>query len=150
MFKTLLSIWPPYLFSGIKVDYVSSDYRLVVVSLRQTFYNRNHFGTHFGGSLFAMTDPFFMFMVLHNLDSQKYFVWDRSAKIDFLKPGKGVVQGKMTLTQEQLDDIKQRTTSGEKYEPTFQAEITDEEGAVVARYSKTIYVRLKPKFRQAS
>ena len=30
-------------------------------------WNRNYVGTHFGGSLFAMTDPFWMLGLLHIL-----------------------------------------------------------------------------------
>ena len=31
------------------------------------WYNRNYVGTQFGGSLYSMTDPFFMLMIMENL-----------------------------------------------------------------------------------
>jgi acyl-coenzyme A thioesterase PaaI-like protein len=74
-------------------------------SCANDFYNRNYVGCHFGGSLFAMTDPFWMMMVMRNLD-QSYTVWDKSAEIEFLKPGRGTVSAHFRLTGEMLDEIR--------------------------------------------
>jgi acyl-coenzyme A thioesterase PaaI-like protein len=83
-----MNLWPPLLFSGIRIRHISDDFRAVDVELRERFYNKNYVGCHFGGSLFAMTDPFWMMMVMRNLD-RSYTVWDKSAEIDFLRPGRG-------------------------------------------------------------
>lgn len=147
IFRRLINLYPPYLFAGISVDYVSDDFREVVVSLRSTFYNKNHFGTHFGGSLYSMIDPFYVFMILHNIDGQKYYVWDRRSDIEFCKPGKGRVTARMKLTSEQLRDLERQASNQDKVEPTFQIEVTNESGEVVARCHKTVYIRLKPKYR---
>ena len=45
--------------------------------------NRNYVGTQFGGSLYAMTDPFFMLMLMENL-GRDYVVWDKAANIEFV------------------------------------------------------------------
>jgi hypothetical protein len=52
-----------------------------------------------------MTDPFWMMMVMRNLD-RSYTVWDKSAEIDFLRPGRGTVSASFRLTEEDLDDIR--------------------------------------------
>ena len=75
--------------------------------------NRNIVGVHFGGSLFAMTDPFFMLMFSHNLGKQ-YIVWDRAARIEFLKPGKSNVVANFRISQEQIDEVRTEAESGEK------------------------------------
>jgi long-chain acyl-CoA synthetase len=101
-------------------------------------------GVHFGGSLFAMTDPFFMMMVSQNL-GKGYIIWDQAAKIEFLKPGKGKVHAEFEITQEQLDQIVTAAESGDKVLKDFVVDIKDRENDVVARVTKTLYIRKKQK-----
>ena len=82
--RWIINLWPPNLAAGIRVLRIDPDYRHVVVRLKRYFFNRNYVGTHFGGSLFAMTDPWWMIMMLRNLGSD-YIVWDKAAAIDFIK-----------------------------------------------------------------
>ena len=56
--RLLMNLWPPFLFAGIRVTAMGDGFRHARVELHQRWYNRNYVGTHFGGSLFAMTDPF--------------------------------------------------------------------------------------------
>lgn len=138
-----INLWPPYLFSGIRVIRLSEDYREAEVSLRQHWYNRNYVGTHFGGSLFAMTDALYMIMLLH-LMGRDYYVWDQHASIDYLKPGRGTVTARFRLDDVILADIRAHTADGEKYLPKFTVDITDAAGDLVARVERTLYVRKKP------
>ena len=48
------------------------DMRAVDVEMKLHFWNANYVGTHFGGSLFAMTDPFYMLMAMANLGARLY------------------------------------------------------------------------------
>ena len=56
--RWIFNLWPPFAASGIHVTHLSKDWRHARVELRMRPWNRNYVGTHFGGSLFAMTDPF--------------------------------------------------------------------------------------------
>ena len=56
--RRLMNWWPPFVGAGIKVETVSEDFRHIQVRLKASWFNRNYVGTHFGGSLFAMTDPY--------------------------------------------------------------------------------------------
>jgi len=58
-----MNVWPPYLGAGIHVRSISGDWSEAVVELRARLLNRNYVGTHFGGSLFAMTDPFYALLL---------------------------------------------------------------------------------------
>lgn len=58
IFFNLFSIYPPFLGAGIRVK-ISKDVKTVDVVMKLTFWNRNYVKTHFGGSLYAMCDPFF-------------------------------------------------------------------------------------------
>jgi hypothetical protein len=65
---------------GIRAKSFREDFTQFEVELRARWYNRILFGTHFGGSLYAMCDPFFVFIITMNL-GDKYIVWDKSATI---------------------------------------------------------------------
>lgn len=137
-----MNMWPPFWGAGIRVEEIAQNYRTVRVRLKLGLTNRNSMGVHFGGSLFSMTDPFFMIMIQENL-GKAYTVWDQAAKIEFLKPGRGTVRAKFELTQAQIDELIALAASGEKVLKDFVVEVIDEEGDVVTRIVKTIYVRKK-------
>ncbi|MGM1063078.1 DUF4442 domain-containing protein [Saccharothrix sp. Mg75] len=137
-----MNLWPPFLFAGIRVVELSDDYRRAKVRLRMHRWNRNYVGTHFGGSLFAMTDPFWMLLVLHHL-GREHVVWDKAGEIEFVAPGRGTVTAEFHLTDERLDEIRALTRDGDKALVWFENTVTDEAGAVVARVRKQVYARRK-------
>jgi hypothetical protein len=138
--------WLPFLGAGIRVRSLSDDFREAVVELRLGRLNRNYVGTHFGGSLYAMTDPFFMIMLLHNLGGD-YLVWDKSGSIEYVAPGRGTVHAHFQLTEARIADIKAQAAGGDKVLPEFEVYVKDQAGGIVARVRKILYVRLKPKRR---
>ena len=137
-----LNCWPPFLFSGMRVTHISDDYRHARVELRMRWYNRNYVSTHFGGSLFAMTDPFWMIMVLQRL-GPGYLVWDQAAEIRFVKPGRGTVAAEFRLRDDVVDALRAAAAGGEKVLHWFDVDVTDAAGEVVARVRKQVYVRQK-------
>lgn len=139
-----MNIWPPFLGAGITVENIAKDFRYAKVRLKHGLLNRNIVGVHFGGSLFAMTDPFFMMMVSQNI-GKGYIVWDQAAKIEFLKPGRGAVHATFELTQTQIDEIIVAAESGNKVLKDFVVDIKDRDEDVVARITKTLYIRKKIK-----
>lgn len=141
-YRWLFNLYPPYLGAGIKVDFISPDFRHVKISMKLTWYNRNYVGTQFGGSLYSMLDPFYMLMLMHNL-GKDYVVWDKAASIDFVSPGKGKVSCEFTIDDTILEDIRNNTANGEKYLPQFKVDIRDTQNNLVASVDKTIYVRRK-------
>ena len=144
-----LNLWPPFLFAGIHVTEISPDWKRIRVELRMRPWNRNYVKTHFGGSLFAMTDPFRMIPVLRCL-GRDYIVWDKAASIDFISPGKGPVHAEFRVDDELLAQIRQHTADGDKYLPELRVEVRDDEGTLVAIVHKTLYIRLKPRARQTA
>ncbi|MGZ5081315.1 MAG: DUF4442 domain-containing protein, partial [Usitatibacter sp.] len=140
--RMLFNLWPPFRGAGVRVREIAPDFRSVTVELRMRLLNRNYVGTHFGGSLFAMTDPFFMIMMMKNLGPQ-YLVWDKSGKVRFLKPARGTVTARFRLPEERIAEARAATERGEKHEPTFVVEIVDAQGVTVADVEKTLYIRRK-------
>jgi acyl-coenzyme A thioesterase PaaI-like protein len=112
------------------------------VEMKLRWWNANYVGTHFGGSLFAMTDAFYMLMLMANL-GRDYLVWDKAASIRYRKPGKGTVRAEFRLSDSQLDDIREKLKTLPKYEPTFKVEVKDEQGIVIAEVDKLLWIRKK-------
>jgi acyl-coenzyme A thioesterase PaaI-like protein len=135
------NMWPPLLFAGIRIQYIADDFRHIRVRLAKSLLTSNMFGTQFGGSIFAMTDPFWVVMLSINLGSD-YTVWDHRAEIEFLKPGRTALVSEFTLTAEVIDEIRAAAAGGEKVLRWFGNEVHDREGNLVARTRKQVYVRL--------
>ncbi len=138
--RRLVNYWPPFLGAGIRVTRWDADWRAVDVELPLRRWNANFVGTHYGGSLYSLVDPFYMLMLIENL-GPGYIVWDKSASIRFRRPGKGTVRASFRLTQQQLDDIRHALTTENKLEPTFSIEIKDGSGTVIAEVQKLIHIK---------
>ncbi|BDG04144.1 DUF4442 domain-containing protein [Anaeromyxobacter oryzae] len=139
-FLALLRLYPPYLGAGVRVREVAPDISRVTVEMRLAAWNRNFVGTHFGGSLYSMCDPFFMLMLMTQL-GREYVVWDKAAAIEFLRPGRGTVSAVFELPSARVDEIRRAADAGEKVLPAFEVTVVDDEGRAVARVAKTLYVR---------
>ncbi|MCD6347047.1 MAG: DUF4442 domain-containing protein, partial [Bacteroidales bacterium] len=87
LLKRILNLYPPYLGAGVKVTYISEDWRELRVSMSLRWFNRNAVGTHFGGSLYSMIDPHLMLLLMQLL-GKEYLVWDKAANIEFIKASK--------------------------------------------------------------
>ena len=140
--RLLFNVWPPFLLSGVHVTHLSDDFRRARVELRQRWYNRNYVGTHFGGSLFAMTDPFWMILMLRRL-GPGHLVWDQAGEIRFEKPGRGVVVAEFDLTDAVVEEVRAAAEGGGKVLRWFETEVHDGDGHVVARVRKQLYIRRK-------
>jgi uncharacterized protein DUF4442 len=139
-----IKFYAPYLGAAVRVTHVAGDFRRVEVEMPLRFYNRNYVGTHFGGSLYSMCDPFYMLMLI-NILGPDYIVWDKAATIRFKKPGKGVMKATFELTEEKIAEIRAAAEVQPKVEPQFQVLVKDAEGAVVAEVDKLLYIKKKPK-----
>lgn len=136
------NFWFPFFGAGIKIAEVSKDYHYMKVILKRRWYNANYVGTQFGGSMYAMTDPFYMIMLIQILGPD-YIVWDKAAQIEFKKPGKTNLTAEFRLNFEQIQNIKKNTENGQKHIFDLPVEIYDNDKVVVATVQKTLYVRKK-------
>lgn len=137
-----IRFWPPYLGAGIRVTRFTPDWREIDVEMKLRFWNRNYVGTHFGGSLYSMADPFYMLMLIENL-GPGYIVWDKAATIRFKRPAKGKVRAEFRLSEAEIAGIREKADTQDKTEPAFTVEIKDEAGAVVAVVENVVHVRRK-------
>jgi hypothetical protein len=140
--RVLLNLWPPFLGAGIRVKRLQSDWKEIDVEMKLRRWNTNYVGTHYGGSLYSMTDPFFMLMLIENL-GRDYIVWDKSASIRFKRPGKGTVFARFRLSDQQIQEIKEALMLEEKVDRVFTVDVKDESGTIIAEVQKQLHVRRK-------
>ncbi len=145
-FRRLMNLWPPFFFNSISVLSISPDYSDARVVLRLRPWNRNYVRSQFGGNLFAMTDPFWMLLVMHQLGND-YIVWDKAGAIDFVAPGREHVYAHFKLESAIVDELRTAAAGGGKVLRWFETEVKTASGAVVAVVRKQVYVRLKPRVR---
>ena len=133
-----LSFFGPFIGAGIRVKLLEPHVFRVAMKLR--WFNRNAVGTHYGGSLYSMCDPFFMLILIEKL-GRDYIVWDKRATIHFRRPGRGKMTAEFSIPDQRVDVIREQADRGEKVEPLFKAQVLDEEGMVVAIVEKLLYIR---------
>ena len=141
-FRHLFNLWPPFLLNSMRLQSLSDDFSEAKVVLRLRPWNRNYVKTQFGGNLFAMTDPFWMLLVMHQL-GKDYYVWDKSASIDFVAPGREHVFAHFKLEPSVIDALRRDAAAGGKVLRWFEVDVKTASGDVVARVRKQLYIRLK-------
>ncbi len=139
-----MNFWPPYLGAGVSVKLANGDPKdpKILVSMKLHKWNHNYVGTHFGGSLYSMVDPFYMLILMRKVGPD-YLVWDKMAEIRFIKPGKGRVYCQFYIPDERVMSVLNEVDSKGKYEPVFEASIFNEEEELVAKVTKTLWVKRK-------
>ena len=128
--------------TGISLKKVSRDLSRFEVEMKLRWYNRNLVGIHYGGSLYSMCDPWYMFILIANL-GKEYVVMDKAANIRYLKPGKGTLKCIFEVDKAQVQAIKDEIDVIGKKDYTFLCQVKNEQGEVVTEVEKIVYVRKK-------
>lgn len=137
-----MSLWPPLLGAGIRVKKISPDFRYARVEMNLRFWNSNYVGSHYGGSLYSMTDPFYMLMLI-NILGRGFTVWDKSANIRFRKPGKGLVYAEFRIDDTDLEWIQTQLQTQEKVDFQKSVFVFNASNEIVAEIQKVMQVRKK-------
>src|ERR1035441_8462220 len=117
----LVSLYPPYLGAGVRVTYPKDDANRIVVRMGLHFWNKNLFGTQFGGALYSMCAPHLV----------------------FLSRGRGRVTATFHVPPERIAEIRAAADRGEKVEPVLVAEVVADDGGLVARVTERLWVKKK-------
>lgn len=137
-----MNAYPPFIGAGIRVRSERSARGDLVIESEMSLrsWNKNFVGAHFGGSLYAMCDPFFVLILAERL-GPGYFVIDQGATIQFKKLGKGSVKARFEVPEDEVDRIRAAAETSRSVSPKLTARVLDETGEVVAEVEKTLYVR---------
>jgi len=143
----LLSLYPPFLGAGIRVHRLAGDPPGYESRLHLHFWNRNYYGPHFGGAIYTMCDPFYVLILAAEL-GPGYAVWDKTATVRFRRPGRGTLRARFEIPRPKIELIRVAADAGERLEPTFIAEVRNEEGDLVAEVEKVLSVRRRDRDRE--
>lgn len=138
----LMSLYPPFVGAGVRVRLVSRSPHVFETRMRLRWWNRNYLGTHYGGSLYTMCDPFFMLILIEALGPE-FVVSDKAATIRFLRPGRGTVHARFAIPAAEIEEIRRQAVAERRAQPRFVARVVDEHGEVVAEVEKLLSVRLR-------
>lgn len=139
-FGRVMSLYPPLLGAGIRVNHVADDWTECRTELHLNRFNRNMQGTAFGGSIGSMSDAFFALLLWNQLGAG-YYVWDVNAEIEYRNPGISSVYGHFVVPREVAESIRAQTETGEKVLHWFETDLKLADGTVVAHVRRQVYIR---------
>ncbi|MFV9549564.1 DUF4442 domain-containing protein [Algibacter sp. PT7-4] len=140
--------WSPmYKRSTGKVTNVSANLHYVKIKIPLSWKNKNYVGSIFGGSMLSATDPIYMIQLI-NILGNDYVVWDKSATINYKRPGKEDVFCEFTFSPEEIISIKKDVKSKGEINIVKTPNIVNKQGVVIAELSKTIYVANKTFYKE--
>ncbi|MCP4443537.1 MAG: DUF4442 domain-containing protein [Aureispira sp.] len=142
----LMNFYPTYRRTGGRMIFFSEDGKEVHIRLKLGWGTKNYVGTLFGGSLASAADPIYMIQLLRLLGGN-YVVWDKAASIRFLKPGTQTLYMQFLITDDFLDDIKQRVTDEKEFDIDLETQWVDKTGKVYATVVKTLYIADKAYYK---
>ncbi|MET1259205.1 DUF4442 domain-containing protein [Flagellimonas sp. DF-77] len=147
LFKHGFNWSPMYRRSTAKIRAVSKDLKQIDIKLPISYKNRNYVNSIFGGSMFSAVDPIPMVQLM-NLLGKDYVVWDKSAQIFFKRPAKTDLYARFTVTEEELDVIKQRVAKEKEIDIVKITRLQDRSfETVFCEVHKTIYIADKAFFK---
>jgi len=142
MLRWRYNLWPCLWCTGGQVDFISSDYKEMHVSLKLQIRTLNRVGTIFGGSIYSSIDPHYMLLFMKIL-GKDYVVWDKAASIKFLRPARDKIKCRFLLTDELVENVKKQLAEKGEYSFDLPLRYEDDEGKMYAAFKKTIYVATK-------
>ena len=127
---------------GIRVVDINKEITRIHATMKLKWYNRNGYGTHFGGSLLSMTDPFYA-LILHANLGDDYIIWDKHVEMDFIRADRGTVHAIFEIASETITQIQNSLKVGDKSIIDFETHVFNKDQKEVAWVKKAIYVKRK-------
>lgn len=145
--RTRITRWgfnwiPAYRGTGAHLTYLADDRREVRLKIPLSLRTRNYVGTIYGGSMYGAVDPIYMIMLIKILGPE-YIVWDKSASIQFKKPGRATLYARFRISEEETRAIREALQSAPSVDRTYTMDLVDKAGVVHATVEKVVYIRRK-------
>ncbi len=134
------NFFPCYRRTGARLTYIADDYTEVRVKLPLNWKTRGYWGTTFGGSMYAAIDPVLLVMLARRL-GPRYQVWDKSATMEFRKPGRSALYARFRIEEAEIDELRRLLAREPKIERTWRVELADATGTVHATFTTTLHLR---------
>ena len=134
------NLWPCLRGSGGRITYIARDMREIHVKVGLSWRTRNYVGTIYGGSMFGITDPMYMVMLIKLL-GPKYFVVDKAGSIRYLKPGRDSLFARFLVSEAETEAIRQELEQREQLDREYTVDLVDAQGTVHAVVKRTLHFR---------
>lgn len=131
--------FPAYRRTGARITYVAPNFQEVRIQIPSNWATRNHMGITWGGGLYASLDPIYGVM-LYKILGRKYRVVDKSAQIDFMRPGKSTLFACFRISTQEVTDITQALKASGKLQRRYTIELCDGQGVVHVSYEKVLCI----------
>jgi acyl-coenzyme A thioesterase PaaI-like protein len=141
--KWAMRLYPPLLFQRIWLVRVDKGFTGVKVKVNKSLINNNYNNSIFGGTIFAAADPFYP-LLFHQLLTHKGYkvrVWMKSARINYIKPGRKDLYFTIDLSNEIMDEVETILDKGEKYLKVLPITMFDKDGELCVEVLCEVYVR---------
>jgi hypothetical protein len=133
------NLFPAYHRTGARVTYVAADFHEVHIEIPSNWKTRNHMGITWGGGLYAALDPIFGVM-LYKILGRQYRVIDKTATINFKRPGKTTLFARFCLSQQELDGIHDELQTSPKLIRNYAINLVDKQGVIHASCEKELCI----------
>ncbi len=134
--------FPVYRGTGGRITYIAGDLHEMRLRIPLNWTTRNYVGTIFGGSMYGAVDPIYMLMLIKLLGPE-YIVWDKSASIQFRKPGREQLYATFVIPPAEVEEIRAAVAAAGKIEREFEVELVNDAGEVHATCQKLLSIRRK-------
>jgi acyl-coenzyme A thioesterase PaaI-like protein len=147
LYGFVLNFFPTYRRTGGRATFIAADFSDVHIRLKLGWGTKNYVGTMFGGSMTSAADPVYMIQLMQLL-GKDYVVWDKSAHIQFKRPGDRTLYIRFLITDELLANIKERVLTEQEFDIELSTNWVDKEGTVYAKVSKVLYIASKAFYKE--
>jgi hypothetical protein len=143
--RFLINLYPPMLFNGVRVLYISKDFTSLKLRIRRTLFTRNHSGSIFGGSLFSAVDPFYalMFWQIFQQEEINCSTWLKSAEIKYLKPANKKLYASLFISEEEKKQALLTIKSQGRFDAHYTIYLVDKEGFKYVEIKQLITLKNK-------
>ncbi len=132
--------YPAFRNTGARITYIAEDLLEARLRLPLGRATRNIHGTIYGGSMYAAIDPLHAVLVAAHL-GPNYHVWMKSAKIDYLRPGRGDLFARARIQPRDIAEIRAALEHEKKIDRDFSLSLVDADGLIAAQFTLTLHFR---------
>lgn len=141
--KWMLSLFPPLLFSKVRVKAIADDFSWAEVRVKHSVFNKNLQKTIFGGTIFSAFDPFhaILFWQIFAHRGHKLEAWLKSASIDYKKPAASDLLIRFEISPADILAAETGLKEMGKFQQWMTAQAIDKQGNVCAEAKLLVYLR---------
>lgn len=129
--------------SGGRITYISESLDHLKLTLPLNDKTQNFMGITSGGCMYSATDAIYLCLLWYRL-GEAYMLIDKSASIEYLRPGLSDLSAEFFMPESEIELIKNSLATKKSITRDYCVDLTDNKGKTVCRIHKSIYIRKAP------